>query len=141
MPRIRMPWGSPTRRRHKHLRSTRAARSPDPKKRRLEVAASKSNHCFGSGRVEAVSTSIRGGQLRGTVKRIASKALKESSVLFVAFLSAESSYASCCPERLWVCRFQVGPKLFPPRIQQSQEKRPVHPGPRTARVSTAIPTS
>src|SRR5712692_11831384 len=82
----------------------------------------------------------RGEQLRGTVKRIASKALKESSVLCVAFLSAESSYGSCCPEHLWVCRFRVRPKSPHARIQQSPERRPVRSGPRTVRVSTATPT-
>src|SRR5713101_4883133 len=80
----------------------------------------------------------RGGQLRGTVTRIASKALKESSVLFVAFLSAESSHGSCCPERLFACRFRLAPKPFPPRIQQGQEKRPAHSW--TVRVSSATPT-
>src|SRR5713101_4592298 len=47
----------------------------------------------------------RGGQLRGTVTRIASKAVKESSALFVAFLSEESSYGLCCPELFCVSRF------------------------------------
>src|SRR6266581_4147446 len=79
-----------------------------------------------------------GEQLRGTVKKIASSALQESSVLFVVFLSAESLYGSCCAERSWVCRFRVRPKSPHPRIRQSQEKCPARPG--RLRISTVTPT-